>query len=119
MSAVAAHNIETPHETRPFKDHGRMDVVTLDDFTLGKGTFEPGWRWSEDVKPIAGTESCRTRHTGICVSGQMIVRMDDGTETTIGPGDVTVIEPGHDAWVIGNEPCIMYDTGIAAYAKVE
>ena len=119
MSAVAAHNIETPHETRPFKDHGRMDVVTLDDFTLGKGTFEPGWRWSEDVKPIAGTESCRTRHTGICVSGQMIVRMDDGTETTIGPGDVTVIEPGHDAWVIGDEPCIMYDTGIAAYAKVE
>ncbi len=119
MSAVAAHNIETPHETRPFKDHGRMDVVTLDDFTLGKGTFEPGWRWSEDVKPIAGTDSCRTRHTGICVSGQMTVRMDDGTETTLGPGDVTLIEPGHDAWVIGDEPCVMYDTGIAAYAKPE
>jgi uncharacterized cupin superfamily protein len=117
VTPVDTQNIETPHETRPFQAHGRMDVVTLGDFTLGKGTFEPGWRWSQDVKPIAGTESCQTRHTGICISGRMTIRMDDGTESTIGPGDVALIEPGHDAWVIGDEPCVMYDTGVAAYAK--
>ena len=110
-------NMADAHERRPFAGHGHMDVVTLGDFTLGKGTFEPGWRWSADVKPIAGTESCRTTHTGICVAGRMTVRMDDGTERTIGPGDVTVIPAGHDAWVIGDEACVMYDTGVAAYAK--
>lgn len=116
MAAIEAQNIDKPHELRPFKAHGHMDVVTLGDFTLGKGTFEPGWRWSEDVKPIAGTDACQVRHTGICISGQMTVRMDDGTEATVGPGDVLLIEPGHDAWVVGDEPCILYDTGVAAYA---
>jgi len=117
MTTLEAKNIDQPHESRPFQAHGHMDVVTLGDFTLGKGTFEPGWRWSEDVKPIAGTESCQVRHTGICVSGSMTVRMDDGTEATVGPGDVVVIEPGHDAWVVGEEACVLYDTGVAAYAK--
>ncbi len=82
MGSVSSHNIETPHETRPFKAHGHMDVVTLGDFTLGKGTFEPGWRWSEDVRPIAGSDSCQTRTTGINVSGRMTVRRHDGTEYT-------------------------------------
>ena len=81
-------NIETPHERRPFKDHGHMDVITLGNFTIGRGVFEPGWRWSNDVKPIAGTDSCQTHHTGICLSGQMTVRFDDGHEVTVGPGDV-------------------------------
>jgi uncharacterized cupin superfamily protein len=117
MSTTEQRSIDDPHETRPFKDHGHMDVVTLGDFTLGRGVFEPGWRWSEDVKPIAGTESCQTRHTGICLSGQMTVRSDDGGETTVGPGDVVVIEPGHDAWTVGDEPCVLLDTGVAAYAK--
>lgn len=114
---TAKHSISTPHERRPFVDHGHMDVITLGDFTLGKGTFEPGWRWSEDVKPIAGTDSCMARHTGICISGQMTVRSDDGTEVTIGAGDVVVIDPGHDAWTVGDEACVLYDTGVAAYAK--
>jgi uncharacterized cupin superfamily protein len=117
MTAVDVRNIEKPHETRPFQAHGHMDVVTLGDFTLGKGTFEPGWRWSEDVKPIAGTDSCQVLHTGFCLSGTMTIRMDDGTETTISPGDVVRIEPGHDAWVDGEEPCILLDTGVAGYAK--
>jgi len=96
-----------------------MDVVTLGDFTIGRGTYEPGWKWSEDVKPIAGTESCEARHSGVVVSGQMTVRSDDGTEVTYGPGDVFLIAPGHDAWVDSDsgEACIMYDTGVAAYAK--
>ena len=109
-------NIATPHETRPFQAHGHMDVVTLGDFTLGLGTFEPGWRWSEDVKPIAGTDSCQTRHTGYCISGQMVVKNADGSEITLSPGDVVVIEPGHDAWTLGDEPCLFVDTGVAAYA---
>lgn len=113
----AIQNIDKPHETRPFREHGHMDVVTLGDFTLGRGTFEPGWRWSEDVKPIAGTDSCQVRHTGYCLSGHMIVRYDDGTEVNIGPGDVMVLEPGHDAWTLGDEPCVLLDTGVAAYAK--
>ena len=68
----AKQNIDSPHERRPFKDHGHMDVITLGTFTLGRGVFEPGWRWSDDVKPIAGTDSCQTHHTGMCP-----VRTDD------------------------------------------
>ena len=113
---TSAQNIDSPHETRPFKAHGHMDVVTLDDFTLGRGVFEPGWRWSEDVKPIAGTDSCQVRHSGFCLSGHMTVRGNDGTESTVGPGDVVLIEPGHDAWTVGDEPCVLLDTGVAAYA---
>lgn len=117
MATLETRNIGSPDETRKFRANGYMEVVTLGDFTLGKGTFEPGWQWSKDVKPIVGTESCMTRHTGICVSGRMTVHHDDGTEVTIGPGDVMLLEPGHDAWVVGDEPFVNYDTGVAAYAK--
>jgi len=117
MTQLLKHKIDTPDETRPFQAHGQMDVVSLGEFTLGRGTFEPGWQWSKDVRPIMGTESCTARHTGICLSGRMTVRMDDGTEETVEAGDVFVIEPGHDAWTVGNEPCILFDTGIAGYAK--
>jgi hypothetical protein len=110
-------SIDKPDESRPFQGHGHMDVVTLGDFTLGRGVFEPGWRWSNDVKPIAGTDSCQTRHAGYCLSGQMTVRLDDGSEITVGPGDVVLIEPGHDAWTVGDEACVLLDTGVAAYAK--
>ena len=115
--AMETRNIDSPHESRPFQAHGQMDVITIGDFTMGKGTFEPGWKWSNDVKPIAGTESCMTRHTGVCVSGKMVVRSDDGTEATVGAGDVFLIEPGHDAWTVGDEACVMYDNGVKAYAK--
>ncbi len=116
MGKLNTHNIDSPQEMRPFQAHGQVDVVTLGDFTLGRGTFEAGWQWSKDVKPIAGTDSCMTHHKGICVSGRMTVRTDDGSETTLGAGDVFVIEPGHDAWTVGDEPCVLYDTGIAGYA---
>jgi mannose-6-phosphate isomerase-like protein (cupin superfamily) len=118
MASLATRNInEAPDEVRKFQAHGYAEVVTLEGFTIGRAVFEPGWKWSNDVAPIAGTDSCQTRHTGVCVSGEMTIRANDGTELTVRPGDVFVIEPGHDAWVIGTEPCIMYDTGIAAYAK--
>jgi hypothetical protein len=110
-------NITTPHERRAFVDRGHVDVVTLGDFTLGRGVYEPGWRWSNDVKPIAGTDSCQVHHTGICLSGHMTIRQDGGQELPIGPDDVFDIEPGHDAWTDGDEPCVLLDTGIKAYAK--
>jgi hypothetical protein len=117
MAAIEIANMSSPHETRPFKSNGHIDVVTLGDFTMGHAVFEPGWRWSNDVKPLAGTDLCQTRHTGVCISGRMRVQGADGAEVDLGPGDVVVIEPGHDAWTLGDEPCVMYDTGVAAYAK--
>ena len=104
----SVQSIDKPHEARPFKAHGHIDVVTLGDFTLGRGVFEPGWRWSNDVKPIAGTDSCQVHHTGICLEGQMMIQLDDGTEITIGPGDVIDLEPGHDAWTVGDEACVLH-----------
>lgn len=115
MRTISKRNISTPDEVRPFP-HGHMDVVTLGEFTLGRGTFEPGWRWSYDVRPIAGTEYCQVRHTAICIAGRMAVSFSEGPEVLIEPGDVLVLEPGHDAWTVGNTPCVMYDTGIAGYA---
>jgi hypothetical protein len=117
MAQLETRNIDAPDETRKFQANGHIDVVTLGSFTLGRGTFQPGWQWSKDVKPIAGTGSCMTRHAGICLSGQMNVRSDDGTELTIGPGDVMVLEPGHDAWTVGDVPCIVLDMGAASYAR--
>ncbi|MGB8020353.1 MAG: cupin domain-containing protein [Candidatus Nanopelagicales bacterium] len=113
MPLVDKHSIASPNESRSFVAHGHMDVVTIGDFTLGRGVFEPGWRWSVDVKPIAGTGSCMARHTGFCLSGSMTIRSDDGTEVTIEAGDVMLIEPGHDAWTVGDEPCVLLDTGVA------
>ena len=118
MAELEVRNPDQPDETRPFVDRGRVDVVQLADGVVGRGTFEPGWRWSEHVKPIAGTDTCQSAHLAYCVSGRMAVRMDDGTEKEIGPGDVIVIPPGHDAWVIGDEPCVQVDfTGMEAYAR--
>jgi len=117
MTSLAKQNIAAPSETRPFAANGKVDVVTLGDFTIGKAVFEPGWRWSTDVKPIAGTDSCMTTHTGICVAGSMTVRMDDGTEETVTVGDVFTMPPGHDAWTVGDQACVLYDTGVARYAK--
>ncbi|MGZ4600048.1 MAG: cupin domain-containing protein [Oryzihumus sp.] len=117
MATLEKTHFDSPDETRKFRAHGALDVISFGDFTIGKGTFEPGWKWSEDVRPIAGTGSCQVRHTGVCISGQMTVRADDGTEMTIGPGDAFLMEPGHDAWVVGEEPCILYDTGMSTYAK--
>lgn len=109
---------DRPDETRPFVAHGKANMVELAGHTVGRGEFEPGWRWSNDVKPIAGTESCQASHLGYCVSGRMRVHMDDGSHGEIGPGDAFAIPPGHDAEVIGDEACVMLDFGeIADYAK--
>lgn len=110
MTTLHRTNFATPDETRKFKAHGHVDIVTLGNFTATRGTFEPGWRWSIDVRPITSTESCKARHTGIISSGSMTVQSDDGTRVTFVPGDVFDMEPGHDAWTEGGEPCITFDT---------
>jgi mannose-6-phosphate isomerase-like protein (cupin superfamily) len=111
-------SFDAPDETRPFAGHGSMAVVQVGETTFGRGTFEPGWRWSQDVKPIAGTDSCQAHHTLYILSGRMHVVMDDGAEFELGPGDAGVIAPGHDAWTVGDEACVALDTtGVARYAK--
>ena len=117
MAGLESRSFDQPDETRTF-DKGRMDLITAGSTTIGRAVFEPGWKWSECVKPIAGTDSCQVAHTGYIVSGQMHVVMDDGTEGDAGPGQVFVIAPGHDAWIVGDEPCIALDVqGAATYAK--
>jgi quercetin dioxygenase-like cupin family protein len=119
MPVLTKKNASAPEETRPFLDgKGKLEVVVLDGQTVGRGTFEPGWRWSSHVKPLAGTESCQAFHVGYVESGRMGIRMDDGEETEVRPGDFLAIPPGHDAWVVGDEPCVLIDwRGVAQYAK--
>jgi quercetin dioxygenase-like cupin family protein len=89
----------------------------LGEITVGRGVLEPGWRWSEHVQPLAGTDSCEASHTGYVLSGRMRVAMADGVEGEAGPGFAFVIPPGHDAWVVGDEPCVFLDfTGMDEYA---
>ncbi|MGH3995020.1 MAG: cupin domain-containing protein, partial [Pseudonocardiaceae bacterium] len=88
-------SFESPDETRPFEGKGRADVLQIGGQTVGRGVFEPGWKWSENVKPIAGTGSCQVSHLGYCLSGRMKVYMDDGSEMEVGPGEVAAIPPGH------------------------
>jgi len=117
MAVIEAKNLDSPEETRTF-DKGRLDVVNIAGATIGRAVFEPGWKWSECVKPIAGTDSCQAGHTGYVLSGRLHVVMDDGTQADAGPGDAFVIAPGHDAWTVGNEPCVALDwSGAADYAK--
>src|SRR5262249_35658457 len=97
-----------PSEVRRFP-HGRVDVVELDDTVVGRMSYEPGWRWSVDVKPIAGTERCQYHHVGITLEGRLRVSMPDGTELEVGPGDVFEFPPGHDAWVLGDTPWVSVD----------
>ena len=114
-------NLDSPDETRTF-ENGKVQVVALGDFTASRLTLEPGRRWSENVKPIAGTDSCQVLHTGYQVLGRLHVRSDDGTEKEYSPGDAYVIPPGHDAWVVGDEPVVTVDMSrvtAETYAKEE
>jgi uncharacterized cupin superfamily protein len=118
MASLEAKSFDAPDETRPFKGNGKADVVQVAGRSIIRGVFEPGWRWSENVKPIAQTDSCEVAHFGYCVSGRMKVVMNDGSETTIGPGSLVSIPPGHDAEIVGDEACVFVDFGdVAHYAK--
>jgi hypothetical protein len=110
-------DLKTPDETRTF-ENGRVDLVNIGGGTVGRLTLQPGWRWSKNVKPIAGTEWCEAPHFQYHLSGRLHVLMMDGTEFEAGPGEVSALPPGHDAWVVGNEPVILIDwSGASNYAK--
>ncbi len=114
---IQKKSIRSPEETRTFPK-GKVDLVKLEGATFGLATFEPGWKWSESVKPIVKTESCQASHTSYHLSGRLHVKMNDGTEKEFGPGDIGVVPPGHDAWVVGSEPVVALDiTGMVDYAK--
>ena len=112
---VKAHG--APDEVRaPSKT--RVEVVRLEGYTIGRFSFEPGWRWSECVKPVVKTDQCQVSHVGYVVAGRIRVRMKDGTEQTIAAGDSYTIPPGHDAWVEGSDPFVGIEVMSAeVYAK--
>ncbi|HTP24106.1 MAG TPA: cupin domain-containing protein [Anaeromyxobacteraceae bacterium] len=97
-----------PDETREFPS-GKAEILNIGSGTVGRLVFKPGWRWSKDVKPIARTGSCEAPHFQYHVSGRLTIRMDDGSEFVAGPGDVTALPSGHDAWVLGDEPVVVVD----------
>jgi len=110
-------SLDSPEETRNM-EKGKVEVVDVGGLQVMRATFQPGWKWSECVKPIAGTDSCQVAHLIYTVSGKMVVRMDDGSELEIKQGNVTSIPAGHDAWIVGEEPYIGIDfQGAAQYAK--
>ena len=118
MNPQVKKNFDHPDETRPVKK-GKVEVLNMGPgLPVMRVTFEPGWKWSECVKPVAKTESCQVPHLVYVVSGRIAIRMDDGQTVEYGPGDVGLVPPGHDAWVIGNEPFVNIDyQGGAVYAK--
>jgi hypothetical protein len=121
MGGVTSIDFDRPDETRTFP-HGRWDVVHIGESTVARGTLEPGWHWQDDVKPIVGTETCQQRHVGYIVSGQLQVAMQDGTGATCVPGQAYIIEPGHDAWTVGDVPVVAIEyasRSAASYATRE
>lgn len=120
MHTLEVKNLDQPDEIRELPKT-KIEVVNLNDSTvIMRATFQPGWKWSECVKPSAGSESCQVSHIGYIISGRLKVVMDDGVETELGAGDAAEIAPGHDAWVVGNEPCVFIDFAAGkVYGKAE
>jgi hypothetical protein len=108
MASIQAKNFNTPDEKRT-PPHTTMEIVNFGDMTVARVTYAPGWRWSQDIKPVVGTDSCQVPHFGAIISGRIHVKMDDGTEQELGPGSIGIIPSGHDAWVIGDQPVIWID----------
>lgn len=108
MPGVEARNFDSPDETRT-PDKTKVEVVRMGNTSAARMTFEPGWKWSDCVKPVAGTDSCQVRHVGVAQSGRLHVAHDDGSELEIAPGDTYVIEPGHDAWVVGDDTFVGFE----------
>ena len=108
MAGISSKSFDSPDETRT-PDKTKVEVVRLEGTTVARTTFQPGWKWSECIKPVVGTDSCQARHVGTLASGRLHVVHDDGSEGELGPGAAYVIEPGHDAWVVGDEPVVAFE----------
>jgi ethanolamine utilization protein EutQ (cupin superfamily) len=117
IQKLVTKNLQSPDETRKF-DKGRLDIANVGDAVVGRFTLQPGWRWSEAVKPLVGTDWCEQNHVGYLVSGRLRTKLRDGSEVEAGPGDAVFTPSGHDAWVVGNETVVLLDfKGAATYAK--
>jgi hypothetical protein len=117
MKNMEVKSLNAPEEVRKF-DKGKLELVNIGGAAIGRGVFEPGWKWSSSVKPIVNTKSCEAPHFQYHVSGTLRVVMDDGTEMDLKAGDVSLLPSGHDAWVVGNEPVVVVDfQGMADYGK--
>jgi quercetin dioxygenase-like cupin family protein len=113
---LALVNLDEPAETRRF-DKGRFDVYRVGPATLGRATYEPGWKWSEHVGAATGESSCQVEHVGLVLSGHAVAKMDDGREVVMRAGDFFYIPPGHDSWVVGDEPYVsLHIMGSEEYA---
>ena len=110
MASLESKTFETPDERRT-PPRAELAIVKFGDNTVTRVTYYPGFRWTTDVKPVAGTNLCQVTHFAYCLSGHLIVQMADGTQRQIGPGDIGIIPAGHDAWVVGDEPCVSLDFG--------
>ena len=117
MEKAIRKSFDSPDEVRLFP-RGRVDLIKVGEVTLGRATLDPGWKWSTSVQPIANTKSCEASHFQYHAAGVLKVVMDDGSELECRPGDVSLLPPGHDAWVVGDEPVVLIDfQGMADYAK--
>jgi quercetin dioxygenase-like cupin family protein len=117
MSHAEHRTFESPDEVRTF-EKGRLELLEIGGGTVGRLVLEPGWRWSDHVKPIAGTEWCEAPHFQYHAAGRVRIQMEDGSEFEVGPGEVTALPSGPDAWVVGNEPAVLIDFfGASNYAK--
>jgi quercetin dioxygenase-like cupin family protein len=109
-------DFESPTETRSF-EKGRFELYAVGPMTLGRATYEPGWKWSEHVGAASGERSCQVEHVGLVLAGQAAVRMDDGTERVMREGELFYVPPGHDSWVVGDEPYVsLHVMGSESYA---
>lgn len=117
MYEVILKRFEKPDEVRTF-EKGKFELVHIGGMTIGRATYQPGWKWSEHVGRATGAKSCSVEHVGMVVSGRATAAMDDGQVIEMKPGDVFYIAPGHDSWVVGNEPYVsLHLMGASDYAK--
>jgi len=118
MLEVILKSFESPDETRVF-EKGKFEVVTIGGLTIGRATYQPGWKWSEDVSPLAGTPLCEVEHVGLVLAGRAMAAMKDGSEVELVAGSLFYIPPvAHDSWVIGDEPYVsLHFLGAEKYTK--
>ena len=119
MAGLTVRSFDSADEVRT-PDKTKLDVVNLAGVKAMRMTVQPGWTWSECIKPVAGTERCQAHHVGVMISGTLHIAHDDGTAADVGPGEAYVVEPGHDAWVVGDQPCVAYEfdsTTASTFAK--